>query len=83
MGRQFSGVVNENPPCRDLNTVRVRFLWMEIDNNASICDSLTFGDTFDVIMSHDKNRVSAFLSHLIVTFSHAAKIFPKHSLPHF
>jgi hypothetical protein len=27
---------------------------MEINNGASICDSLIFGDTFDFIMSHDK-----------------------------
>ncbi len=82
MGRQFARVVNQISPCRDSNAVRVRFLWMEINGNASIRDSLIFGDTFDIIVSHDKNRVSAFLSRFFVALSHAAKIFPKRCLPH-
>ncbi len=81
-GRWFAGVVNEVPPCRDSNMVWVCFLWMEINDYASIHDSLIFGDKFDFIVSHDENRVSAFWSHFIVALCHSTKIFTKGCLPH-
>jgi hypothetical protein len=76
------GVVDEIPSSCDLNMVRVHFLWTEIDNDTSIRDSLIFGGTFDFIVSHDKNRVSVFLSCFIVALSHATKVFTKRGLPY-
>jgi hypothetical protein len=76
VGRQFAGMVNEVPPCRDSNTVWVRFLWMEIDDNASISDSLICGDTFDFIVSHDKIELVPFCPILLLPCAMPSKSLP-------
>ncbi len=78
---QFSWIMNEVSAGCYTNSVWVFLLRMEINNDASICDCLSFGDEFDFIVSHDKNRISAFLSRLIVALCHTTKIFAESCLP--
>ncbi len=78
----FSRIMNEISPGCYTNYEWVFLLQTEINNDTSICDCLSFGDEFHFIVSHDKNRINAFLSRLIAALCHTTKIFAECRLPH-
>ena len=78
---KFARVIDKIATCRDANLVRICFLGAKVDNDASICHSLTHGDKSDLLVSHDKNRIGTFLSCFIVALHHACEILTEHCLP--
>ncbi len=61
----------------------VLFLGTKVNNNAHICDSLSFGDAGDFIVSHYQNGVCPLLPCLLIALHHATKILSKSRLPRF
>jgi hypothetical protein len=55
--------------------MRIKFLWVKIDDDPRVCDHLICWDEEDFSVSHHKNRVSTFLPRFIVALCHTAKIF--------
>ena len=52
--QKFASVIDQIAASSDANSMRVRFLWSKIYNNASISNCLIFWNELDFLVRHDK-----------------------------